>query len=328
MTFDIIITTYNRPEKVELFVKRLCQCSLQAEKIIVVDSSDTEHISIQSIANVKYIRSQHKNQPFQRYLGASQASSEILCFFDDDLEVTDNRLFEYLLESYQDKTIAGSSVGIDYHNSIQYQTPQSLMETSGSAGSFFLKLSGVKFPAPGRISYAGMTGPKPSAKQEVDFFYGPCMSFRREQFMSTLYPELLTQFELKRGMGEDKVISMLMSAKGKLVYNPTICLHHPAVESSYFSNTTEFVAKTIYSRKLLNIVYANIHHKNSLLATFHLWWYLSGRLIISLITFLIKRDHPRKQKLNGILKGISMILSPVPLNDYHWQQELKIQHTI
>jgi glycosyltransferase involved in cell wall biosynthesis len=323
MTFDVIVTTYNRPERVEKLVRQFLSCSLIPDNIIVVDSSEKPHLSIRNLSGVVYVRSSHKNQPYQRYLGAMTSKADILCFFDDDLEVTNKDLFELLIQPYEDENVAGSSIAIDYHNSVNAQGAQSLMESNNSLGKIFLMLSGVKFPAKGKISYAGMTGSPAVIKQEVDFFYGPCMSFRRLLFNQSFNIQLLDMFEQKLGMGEDKIISMEVSKYGKLIYNPIICLFHPAVESTYFNNIKDFTAKTLYSRLLINTVFTRTKKKNSFIAKLHLAWYVIGRLVISAITYLIKQEDKRQQKLKGLLKGIKLMIQPTKSPGYNWLLEIE-----
>ncbi len=327
MTFDVIITTYNRPERVKQFAEAILSCNLLPEQIIVVDSSDVPHSSIQTLAKVKYIRSSHKNQPYQRYLGAHLSNADIVCFFDDDLEIVNKDLFTLIMQPYAEQEVVGSSIGIDYQNSISGKTPESLIRPTSAAARKLLQLSGVKFPQPGKITYAGMTGEVPNTIQQIDYFYGPCMSFKRNAFNQTLNAQLLDLFEQKMGMGEDKIISMLVAQYGKLIYNPALCLHHPAVESSYFQNITEFTAKTLYSRKLLNTIFAQTRQINKLIASAQLWWYILGRLFVSSLTYMVKPQQSRKLKLIGLVRGIKLLMFNNPHTAYNWQHEINLDST-
>lgn len=324
MTFDVIITTYNRPERVEQFVQSILTCHLLPDQIIVVDSSDIPHPTIHTLHKVRYIKSSHKNQPYQRYLGATQSNAEVVCFFDDDLEMINKDIFNLLMEPYKQDKVAGSSVGIDYQNSISDKTPESLIKPSSGWPQRLLQLSGVKFPPPGKISYAGMTGEPPMNIQQIDFFYGPCMSFRRNIFNQTFNTQLLDLFEQKLGMGEDKVISMLATQYGILMYNPVTCLYHPAIESTYFQNVSEYTAKTLYSRRFLNDIFIQVNKKNKQLGSVHLWWYIMGRVCISTLTYIIKPQLPRKLKLKGLLQGMKLLMFNNNKTTYNWMHEINI----
>lgn len=321
--FDIIITTYNRPERVAKFIDEILKCEQLPCNVIVVDSSELPNEDLPRKFKVKYIRSSHKNQPYQRYLGASISSSKILCFFDDDLEITDPNIFKLILEPFNKSEIVGSSIAIDYHSSISTKINDGFINPQSSITKLFLRLTGVRYPENGRISYLGMAGAKPTQKQYVDFFYGPCMAFRRGVFMNTFYDDLLSLFEIKSGMGEDKIISMRASTYGKLLFNPTICLYHPAVESTYFSNLRNFTFKTQYSRALLNRVFTEVKNKNYLISTLNLYWYNLGRLIIALITLMIKQNSQSKDRFVGLLKGTKFNMNYYNLKKIDWHSEIQ-----
>jgi glycosyltransferase involved in cell wall biosynthesis len=216
MKFDIVITTYNRPERVVDFVKQIINCSLTPNAVIVVDSSDVANQQVADINLVNYIRSLHKNQPYQRYLGAMASDADVLCFFDDDLTITDNTLFEHLLNPYQKPNVVGTSVGIKYEN------PSDTSKYSLKTTDWLRKIFSVKIPPIGQISYAGIVGPKPTKMQAVEYFHGPCMSFKKEVFLDTLNSKLLCIFEKKNGYGRRQMHQYKGCKEWSLDFQPSI----------------------------------------------------------------------------------------------------------
>ena len=84
----------------------MSSCRPAPRKIIIVDSSDEENVKIQELENLIYIRSNHKNQPYQRYLGYQYAEAEYLLYLDDDMEIQQNDFFgimEELLKNVQNE---------------------------------------------------------------------------------------------------------------------------------------------------------------------------------------------------------------------------------
>ena len=66
---DIIICTYNRPQKILELVHSLLPNKSYFNRIIVVDSSDSKNKELAELNELVYIKSNHKNQPYQRLLG-------------------------------------------------------------------------------------------------------------------------------------------------------------------------------------------------------------------------------------------------------------------
>ncbi|HRK82291.1 MAG TPA: glycosyltransferase [Saprospiraceae bacterium] len=333
MTFDLIITTYNRPAEVFSLVCQALECNPAPEKVIVVDSSDEVHTNLLGIAGVWYIRSSHKNQPYQRLLGATAATSDIVVFFDDDLIITNSNIFTLILNAYQDKTVIGASVAIDYHSSISSNLDTAILPTNNKVVNWFWKFTGVTFPHPGAVSRLGIVGPKPTNRNNVEYFHGPCMSFKRKIVKHTIPEDLLAQTELKVSMGEDKVISMLSLKFGKLVFNPILCLYHPPNQSTYFNDSRLFIAKTIYSRLYLSRIYSEMKNKSYYIELIIFYWFAFWRLIIALVSMLVKPSQSRKDKVIGTLDGIMLAITrPHKSNKItphiNWEAEIKKDITI
>jgi glycosyltransferase involved in cell wall biosynthesis len=328
--FDVIIATYNRPAIVEKFVKELLNCTLLPEKIIIVDSSDAENESIQKLPKVVYCRSSHKNQPYQRYVGYLKSTSDIIIYFDDDLEIINNTLFNELINLLTPDNIVGATVGVDYHNSISNNLNSSILYNKlPHFKNLLWYLTGVPKLKEGKIGYVGVVGPFPSKISNIEYFRGPCMAFKRKILSELFTYELFALFERKLAMGEDKVISIRANKFGKLIINPVNYLYHPAVESNYFSNIESFTQKNIYSRLYLSKIFCETFNKTYLFTYLHYYWFIFWRLIIALLNFSIKPDTNSKSILKGVWKGMVLTFT-LPFNaklispGINWENDARI----
>lgn len=245
LTFDVIIATYNRPHKVTGFCAQIKKCSIQPGKLIVIDSSDETNKSLHEDPDIVYLKSSHKSQPYQRYVGTLMSEADIIVFFDDDLIINDHKLFERIVELFEDHKTMGVGLGIEYHNIITTK----LNTTKSSFTGRLKKLLPTKVLKAGLITLFGETAPLPQKTLETMYLPGPNMSFRRNATGDIFDDTLFALFEHRIGMGEDKVLSMRVAKKGKVIYSgEKNYLLHPAEESSYYSNPVNFYAKVYYSR--------------------------------------------------------------------------------
>ncbi|MES2691188.1 MAG: glycosyltransferase [Bacteroidota bacterium] len=321
MTFDIVITTYNRPVETARLIREILSCTQLPEQVIVVDSSDRADAVLQKTGKVTYIRSAHKNQPFQRMLGVKSANADVVVFFDDDLEIVDKRIFEWIMAPYNNTHVVGSAINFTYENGIDQHLPGHFNIKSKWAGLFLL-LTGAPSPGVGKYSWQGATGPKPAQTGYVETFSGAQMSFRRAEINTFFSSALFDTFESRMGMGEDKVISYAMSKKGLLVYNPVIGLKHPANESNYYEDMASFTAKVIFSRLLLNIEYARQNGKAPITGYLLFYWYALCRLMIAVLSWMVFRTNTHKQKVKGTYQGILLTLKKRNAGSVNWHNEL------
>ncbi len=228
MQFEVIICTYNRPIQVLNLINQIGTSSLLPSTIIVVDSSDEINDELPLIPTVKYVRSSHKNQPYQRCLGYLLATQEWIVFMDDDLVFLEGDFFRDISEKIEKHDIAGISVGIDYQSIIQKK-----VNTSYNSSTIFFKvvnfLSGVPFRKPGQMYYAGLAGSLPDEEGNVQYFQGPLMVFKRASLVNSFDFVLFSLFEKHLAMGEDKAISMSVGLRNTLLYLPKKYFRHPTV---------------------------------------------------------------------------------------------------
>lgn len=307
MKFDVIIPTCNRRESINSFTEQILKCNPAPENIIVVDSSDTKNQKLLNDENIVYIFSKRKNQPYQRLLGSKYAESEILIYFDDDLNIVDNSIFSTIINTYKlDSNIVGASVGINYKSSIGSNFEDSIVSPNSTIARMLFRLSGVPNVKPGRISRLGMVGGLLNVNGEVDYFNGPCMSFKKDIVHKIIPFDLLSLYERKLGKGEDKAISMSARKFGKLFNNAEIFLEHPENESNYFNSIFSFVRRSTYSRLYLSKIYAEVFNKSLFLEIIAYYWFIFCRILIASFSLVINYSSIRKEKLKGLLAALKL----------------------
>lgn len=285
MTFklDVVITTYNRPEHVLRLVENILRIHDLVNQIIVVDSSELENTQLKNYLTVKTVRSERKCQPYQRYLGYLHSASDIICYFDDDIIIKDSNIFANIIEEYKKPEIAGVGVRIDYETSIKMNNSMGVIKNGGE----------------GKISWLGRTTNLPLHDATVQYFPGPCMSFRRDVLEYVFDDYMFDMFEKRRGMGEDKAISMRASSHGVLMYlGNRIYIHHPPIASTYYLDDVSFIAKTIYSRLWLSRIYAQTHNRPVFFAN-----------SIFLVYYFKQLFSVRLCRIKGSLRALSWLLS-------------------
>lgn len=309
MKFDIIITTYNRPDFIISLVEQINKCSNPLPtQIIVVDASESINKKVQLIERVTYLHSSHKNQPYQRFLGFSVSKEEFVVFFDDDVKILNSKLFYHISEKFMDKGIAGVTLNFtdDGSNAI---TKAMKVKTKSSKKnkifSFLWSLTGTPTIKANKIWFAGLRGKTDFSQNYAFSMSGPgTLSFRRA-FVSNLFDStLFSMYERKLGKGEDKYISMAAINYGKIALVEDVCLLHPSHDSSYFKDIQSFTKREIFSRLWLSKRYAQINDIHIFWVYLHYYWYALWRIMIAGLHSIFKPNRNNFNRLIGRLKGV------------------------
>lgn len=254
---DVIIATRGRAASVSRLVTELEACCPRARRLIVVDSSDEVNHDLKSMQDVRYVRSRHRNQPYQRYVGLLASKAPLVVFLDDDLFVLDQSFLSYIVKAFHDGTVVGAAVGVDYNSAVA--------PVFGNARNAFAKVilkvrNRIRStPAAGAISSVGQTSGAPTQDGDVQYFLGPMMGFRREQAMGLFDSRLFALYERGFGKGEDKAISIRANACGRLrVIAKTCFLHPPALGSHYDQESRSLLTRVLVSRLYLAVVYSSV----------------------------------------------------------------------
>ena len=113
MTISVIIPSLNEEKYIGMLLQRLKDQTLQAEEILVVDgdSSDNTRKIVRKFDNIRLLTTQ-KDIGLQRTLGGSTARSELLVFFDADVELKPDFLKSSVAEITQKKLVIACPVYI------------------------------------------------------------------------------------------------------------------------------------------------------------------------------------------------------------------------
>jgi len=302
MKFDVIITTYNREESLEKLVNQILNCKLLPENIIVVDSSDKINESIQKISKVKYIRSSHGNQPYQRYLGYLVAESDILVFLDDDMRVVENNCFNVIIEEFNKSDVVGANINFFHENYFLHNClPKSKFKNKNNFFYNFIRfLIGNRNVEEGKVWLVGKRG-KIINKREVEYFSGGSFAVRKKYLFKNFNFRLFDIFEKKLGMGEDTIIGYTLSKFGKIRFVPKkLFYHEDTYKSNYSDDFISYAKRVAYSRLFLSYEYIRINKGSYLIAYIHYNWYILWKIILLFLNF---RKSENRKLSHGYLIG-------------------------
>lgn len=306
--FDVIITTYNRKENILAFVRSLLQCTHPLpQRIIVVDTSDFYHKDLEELDRVLYVRSneQHQNQPYKRLVGALIATAPVIVFFDDDLELLDRTIFTKLLPAFENNKVVGATIGLKRED---HQADPDSIKARGW-GKLLYWLSGKPAPEPGKISFAGFTGPLPERPMVTETLRGPIMAFRRAVFLKCPDNDLLALFDKRLIIPEDKLLSMRAQQYGQLFYVPDLALRHPPNASTYFIHQADHTKRMHLSRYVVNKAYCQLRGISPLWGKAHFWYYSFWRLAAGIINIARRPNDRNKAHLKGLLRSLKLALT-------------------
>ncbi len=301
MKIDLIITTYNRPENIVKLCEEAKICKPSPNKIIVVDSSENSNDYLENDENITYIKSSHKNQPYQRYLGSCLSTADILCFFDDDISILDTHIFEKIYNVYNGNTnIVAVGAKVKYNDNVK--------NNRSKLFKFISMLTGVPLSKNGEVNIFGQENPfKIISTTNVEILHGPIMSFKKSIFGDLITNNFLSIFEKRWAIPEDKFISFSASRKGLVYKINDFLVVHPPNKSTYFSNVKDFEARVIYSRLWLAINIGKSKKYNNVFIYLMFGYYLFWRLLITGINSILF-SKIQFEKFKGNLLGLKRII--------------------
>lgn len=329
MTIDIIITTYNRANRIELLVNQL-QLLEGFSHIVIVDSSDLVNTNLENNNSIIYHHTKHKNQPYQRFLGYSLAKSEILIFFDDDMEVIDDNFINKTIEIYKDLRI----VGIAYKfidkssNSSLSMVPQSkLFRKFKIIKQFKNWFTGMPNLAQGKFGLCGNRGIQPIGGGNTEWLSGGAFSARKSTLFVNFNFQLFDIFEEKLGMGEDAIIGYGLSKIGKLYYHDELFFYHnDQKDSSYSVNLKAYAKRVAFSRYFLSKEKIRLDKRNTLVF-FHYSWYILWRFLGYFANLVLSPNKKRFDLLAGFVEGYKKVIlyefKPITITKSFWVSEIE-----
>lgn len=304
---SVVITTYNRPQKVLELVQQLQLVQPSVQEIIVVDSSNESNQVLTDRIGVKYVRSTHKNQPYQRYLGFLEASETYVLFLDDDMEVIEPSFIskiETLIASEQ-----AIGLALNFKDKHQDTTLSAVPKSALFKRSKWLKyfknwFTGYADLPEGTLGYCGNRGKQPSKLAPTQYVSGGAFVVKRTELFQNFNFQLFDLFEERMGMGEDALIGYGIHKRGKLVFVPDIYfLHNDQKDSSYSMNVHDYARRVLFSRLFLSLEKTRLDAGSLTFARLHYHWYAFWRLAGLFINLVLKRSTNSKFVLSGSWKG-------------------------
>lgn len=226
MKISVIICTRNRFDD---FTKTLLSVAAQTrlpDELVVVDSSDEKNLetylgSIELPFPVCYFHTQ-PGLTLQRNHGIRECSSDLLFFFDDDVNLDRNYLTEVEKVFANDAKHEIGAVG----GKIASTPPQILrMRFEIALFGFVRVVFGVVGTRNGKFYPSGMPSHPHKNQQSgyIECLSGCCMAFRREVFEKAKFDEVLAHY----GLMEDVDISkQTLDAGYKIYYQTSAILIH------------------------------------------------------------------------------------------------------
>jgi glycosyltransferase involved in cell wall biosynthesis len=311
MNITAIITTYNRKEK----CMQLINCLREVKKdmpIVVVDSSDKSNLVLHKNKdkNLKIIKSSHKNQPYQRYVGFCYASTSWLLYLDDDMEPLNGSLdrLERVVNQYG-KEYHFFAIRFDdkHHNTFLKKEEKSILTKLNkySLVKVFRGMSGYPIMNPGEYGPNGVKGRQPQDIDETLFSGGGVFLAKKEILYKNFNMQLFDIFESRSGSGEDGILSYTASKCTKLLYIPELLFWHNDQNNSVYTNNIYNHNKIVgYSRSYLGLEYARLNSNSLLLARLSYINYSFWRIIGRTVNLIARPNYSSILQLSGYTKGV------------------------
>lgn len=229
MKISVIICTRNRFDDFQKTLSSLVSQTRLPDELVIVDSSDEQKIEdYLSSINIPFSTRYFHTQPgltLQRNYGIRESASDLIFFFDDDVELDSNYFDEVGKVFANDLFYEIGAVGgrIVHPHGGQSKAVRFWLEQK----IFYLLRSifGLVDNGSGRFRWSGMATHPHAILQSryIECLSGCCMAFRREVFDKVIFDEKLVRY----GLMEDSDISkQVLDAGYKIYYHTSATLVH------------------------------------------------------------------------------------------------------
>lgn len=296
-TITVIICTRNRLDDFRETLASLLKQKRLPNELVVVDSSDSNSLeeylkTVTLPVTLKYIHSK-PGLTLQRNIGVHGSRGDLICFFDDDTELTENYLANVENVFLQNGPGLGA-VGGRLENLFGDQPMTLRIRIERMIFGLLRFVFGLDDYGSGRFRLSGMaTFPHHLMKPRyIDCLSGGLMSFRREVLQNVQFDEGLPGY----GLMEDWSISKsVMDAGYKTYYEPSASLIHkesPQNRFNYFRWAEMFIVNYDY-------LFKKYWQRDWYRIPFYYW---------ALLGFLIVNLHNR-DALQGAFSGLKKVFS-------------------
>ena len=305
---DIIICTYNRPQKIVELVKSLVPYKSNYNKIIVVDSGDFPNQALKEIGEVLYLETNRKNQPYQRHLGYLSSDADYLLYLDDDREIVNNQVFSRINQCIMDyPDLSGIALNfIDKHsNSTLNEVPKSIiLKKTGFAKRIIRWLTAIPELSEGKLGFCGNRGAQPPKGGRTQWLSGGAFLATKSALFQNFNFQMFDIFDKRLGMGEDAIIGYGLAQKGSLIFDPTISfLHNDQRDSSYSVDIFAYARRVMFSRLYLSLEIQRISSKSLFVARIHFHYYAFCRILGAFVNLLLAVKKKNLLYFQGMISG-------------------------
>jgi glycosyltransferase involved in cell wall biosynthesis len=215
-----------------------------------------------SAARFTHIPSNHRNLPYQRYLGWLAAKGrDVLLYLDDDLRIADAEFLTKILLpfTWEGRNIVGVTAPIQFSS-----RGATLSGGNGTKGKLAALFGSARRVAPGGLSPAG---DRVSVRYDgrpyvsVSWLCGGVMAYSMRALSREVFSDaLFSLYERRWGKGEDTVLSRRVNTKGGMLMACEAPVSHPDADDAqaYPRDPFRFARSVAYSRRLINDNYRGI----------------------------------------------------------------------
>jgi len=301
---SVIIPTYNRPAELTNCIQSILTQSEKPDEVIIIDDGALPAPPLQKECTERgiyylYIKKEKPGLAESRNVGAKVAQGDIIFYFDDDVILSSEYIEEVLkvYEEDQEKSFGGVE-GV-----MSNITPLSAFQHFRKISHMIFLTVGLKegkvLPS-GFVTDFGTQGVPLEKVQEVDFFHGYAMSFRKKIFQEFSFDEKKYQ---RYGLGEDQDFSYRVSKKYKLIVTPRARVWH--LESEKMRPDQERIGMNLMIHRFL---FFRDQVKKGWWSWVLFWYALIGFVLLRVILIPLSLDKRKLRRAKGILKGIKNIL--------------------
>jgi glycosyltransferase involved in cell wall biosynthesis len=301
---SVIIPTFNRPAELTKCIRSVLAQSAKPDEVIIIDDGSLSAPPLKKECAERgiyylYIKKEKPGLAESRNVGAKVAQGNIIFYFDDDVILSSEYIEEVLKVYEEDKEKSfGGVEGVKSNI-----TPLSASQHFRKIFHMIFLTIGLKegkdLPS-GFVTDFGTKGVPLEKVQQVDFFHGYAMSFRKEIFQEFSFDEKKYQ---RYGLGEDQDFSYRVSKKYKLVVTPRARLLH--LESEKMRPDQERIGRNLIIHRF---IFFRDQVKKGWWSWILFWYALMGFVFLRVVLSSLSLDKGYLCRAKGILKGIKVIL--------------------
>lgn len=295
LTITVIICTRNRLDCIGDCLVSIAQQTAKPNELIIVDSSDIPLIAQEQFlaifnnnnyphTNLLY-RHTRPGLTYQRNIGIDLASSDIIYFFDDDVELDQDYIKEMQrIFACHPKYVGGSGSITNiapYKRSFRYVMREFFLIQRNYASGCFTS-SGMPTHAYGTDQF-----------KEVAALSGCCSAYRSSVFHKYRFDEHLVRYAYM----EDCDFSWRVSVENKIFYNPFAKLIH---KQSPLGREKLLDFRTMFSNYYTYLFFKNFYPEKKLRLIAYIWSMI-GLLIEALFSTIVCRNTAY---IRGYWRGI------------------------